>query len=266
MSDINVFQGNAGFERELQEGAERLVQLLAVGNLAEAMQQINHLNEMRHQTLYNEVGRLTRAVHNTIVSFTEDVSVNGLLQGSDNHIASISDASDRLAYVIELTEKNAHKTIDGVEQSLALVAQLEAGFSNRAKMLAEFDSLQQGRPEFEAFYQTACRYADDHSRILVSIKESLSEILLAQEYQDITGQLIKRVIKLVSDVEHQLVDLTAVASRVNRLNGIHVEAEKAPPAVEDKIKAEGPQMAGRGQPNIATNQDEVDDLLSSLGF
>lgn len=268
MSNAGLYQDKFGFEQALQEHADALVGLLAKGDMTAAMRQIQALNEMRHQALYHEVGRLTRAVHNTIVSFTDDVTASELLEDSKVQIASISDASDRLSYVIELTESNAHKTIDSVDESLSLVAELEQGFLRRTQLLAEFEPIKSGNPQLEDLYDKACAYADDHSQALVNIKNRMTDILLAQEYQDITGQLIKRVIQLVSDIEDELVGLMEVASRVNRFSGLDLESEPELPAgtTSASVKAEGPQLAGKPAVEVASSQDEVDDLLSSLGF
>jgi chemotaxis protein CheZ len=266
MANDGLYQDKIGFEQALQNHADALVDLLAKGDMNAAMRQIQSLNEMRHQALYHEVGRLTRAVHNTIISFTDDVTSAGLLEDSKVQIASISDASDRLSYVIELSESNAHKTIDSVDESLLLVAELEQGFLHRTQLLAEFESIKSGNPQLEALYDKAFASAGNHSQALAGIKSNMTDILLAQEYQDITGQLIKRVIQLVSDIEDELVGLMEVASRVNSITGLKFDSAPEEQAAMGSVKAEGPQLAGKPAVNVASSQDEVDDLLSSLGF
>ena len=267
MADYDASQGSGYFEKQLQEQAEQLVELIKQGDMATAMLRIQQLNELRHQTLYHEVGCLTRAVHNAIISFTDDVSSTELLLDSKHHIASISDASDRLSYVIELTESNAHTTIDEVDESLRLVEQLELGFARRQLLMDEFAKLKQGSPELEQLYDKAVAFSEDHSDAMSEIKERLKKIMVAQEYQDITGQLIKRVIQLVSDIESELVGLMEVAARVNSLGAIgQPSIQKKQHSAVSEVKAEGPQIAGKNQTQVASNQDEVDDLLSTLGF
>lgn len=267
MNSTGLLPDSGAFERDLQEQAVKLVEQLNAGDMTAAMSNIQQLNEMRYEALYREVGQLTRAVHNAIVSFTDDVSSAELLQESKKDIASISDASDRLSYVIELTESNAHKTIDQVDRSLQLVTSLEQSFDQRKVMLDEFAQLKEGNPKLEAMYEKACGYAEHNHGELTEIKECLTAILLGQEYQDITGQLIKRVIQLVTDIEDELVGMMELASRVSLVGGI--EMAPAPQTEESdsgEVKAEGPQMAGASKADVATSQDDVDDLLSSLGF
>ncbi len=272
MSDLEIYQDQHRFEAALQQRAEQLVELLNQGQMAQAMELVQQLNEMRHQALYHEVGTLTRAVHNAIVGFTDDVTSTELLQDSKQHIASIADASDRLSYVIELTESNAHKTIDEVDEALNQVKIIEKGFLQHKELINDLGALKADHPQLEALYDKACSYAADHSASLIDIKQRLTAILLAQEYQDITGQLIKRVIQLVADIEDKLVGLMAVASRVNNLGALPVaESDESEPETEQSkraasMQAEGPQMKGRNQGEVASTQDDVDDLLSSLGF
>lgn len=268
MSDFEKHYDHRLFEQELKKGAARLVELLGQGQLPQAMEQVEKLNVLRHQALYHEVGTLTRAVHSAIVDLTDDVSSTDLLQDSQQHIASISDASDRLSYVIELTEVNAHKTIDKVDDALQHVTTLERDCARRQELIDDLAALKEGSPQLEALYAKACRYTEDQQSVLVALKERLMGILLAQEYQDITGQLIKRVIQLVADIENKLVDLMELASRVNSLGALPMTENTEPKATAASAdtQAEGPQMKGRNQGAVASSQDDVDDLLSSLGF
>jgi chemotaxis protein CheZ len=80
---------------------------------------------------------------------------------------------------------------------------------------------------------------------------------LAQGFQDLTGQVIRQVIGLVEEVEASLVQLVKVAGK---------HQQSTTKKESDPIKAEGPQINAQDNPNVVNNQDDVDDLLSSLGF
>jgi chemotaxis protein CheZ len=80
---------------------------------------------------------------------------------------------------------------------------------------------------------------------------------LAQGFQDLTGQVLRQVIGLVEEVETNLVKLVKVAGQPQQSG----ETKKV-----DPLKAEGPQINAKNKPNVVNNQDDVDDLLSSLGF
>ncbi len=86
---------------------------------------------------------------------------------------------------------------------------------------------------------------------------NLSEIVIAQEFQDLTGQLIRRVITVVEEVEQNLVDLIKISGQV--------PTDGANGAGDGRDKLEGPQIPGKNK-DAVSDQDEVDELLSSLGF
>lgn len=88
----------------------------------------------------------------------------------------------------------------------------------------------------------------------------MNEVMMAQDFQDLTGQIITRVIELVEEVEGNLVELV-------RLTGERIAT--VPDQKDDRaeeIKAEGPHVPGLGDSKVVNGQDDVDDLLSSLGF
>ena len=97
------------------------------------------------------------------------------------------------------------------------------------------------------------------------VSSHLNDILIAQDYQDLTGQVIKRVTALVHDVEESLVNLVRMAGQVDRLAGIdHNETRRETKKTPDR--GEGPQIHADIREDVVSGQDEVDDLLSSLGF
>ncbi len=86
------------------------------------------------------------------------------------------------------------------------------------------------------------------------LHDSLTEILMAQSYQDLTGQIIRRVIGLVRDVEEKLVRLVAISGASRK------------PVEKKAVELEGPAVPNIEQGDMIDNQNDVDDLLSSLGF
>ncbi|KEA64284.1 Chemotaxis response - phosphatase CheZ [Marinobacterium lacunae] len=261
-----------GLEEVLKQKAQDLVAALEQGKLPQAIELINQLQTARHEVFYNEVGHLTRGLHEAIKSFSSDVG-GKLEQGGD----AMSDASDRLAYVIELTEETAHKTMDRVDQSLGLVDRLDS-YSGRFRDLLMLVGQLEG--EFEALngvYDRTCQLKDESEKTVDELRTALTDILVSQGFQDITGQLIRRVITLLTQVESQLVKLMDMASKVERLSGIEAGTPSRPQAsartvLNDKkskesseVEAEGPQVP-KGGSSLACDQDDVDELLSSLGF
>lgn len=97
----------------------------------------------------------------------------------------------------------------------------------------------------------------------------LNDILLAQDYQDLTGQVIKRVTNLVTEVESNLLKLVLMASQVDRFAGIqhdHDQLRAEKDREKHPTRGEGPQIHADKREDVVSGQDDVDDLLSSLGF
>ncbi|WP_293264150.1 protein phosphatase CheZ [Neptunomonas sp.] len=270
MTEADFPQGLDGFESLLRDKAAELVEVVGSGDINGALTIINDLQQVKHLAFYNEVGYLTRGLHEAIKSFSDDVKVQGEAEGAeDNSIQGMADASERLSYVIELTEKTSHETMDRVDKSLALVDKMDEQSGRFADLLSMVGQLE---AEFEGLrggYDRTCQLTKESEQTVKDLRAELTEILVAQSYQDITGQLIRRVITLVTQVEGSLVQLMDMAAKVERISGLHVEKPASninQKAKKDPIEAEGPQLAGSNNPEVAGDQDDVDDLLSSLGF
>ena len=240
-------------EKELitDDNIARVRDLLACmekGHEEDAIEIIDELTSIRETELYQDMGKLTRELHDAIANF-----------GMDDRIAtmaeqSIPDARERLRYVISKTDEAANKTLEAVEESIPICADLNdealklhalwQKFTNRELSADEFRQLSKDVNNF--FLKT---YSLD------KVKGHLTDVLLAQEYQDLTGQIIKKVINLVGEVENNLVNLIKLTGASGK------KKEK-----ESSKSLDGPPVPGLAHADTVSGQDEVDDLLSSLGF
>jgi chemotaxis protein CheZ len=270
MPETDLPQGLDGFEALLHAKANELVSVLAEGDVSSAMNIVNDLQNAKHLAFYNEVGYLTRGLHEAIKSFSGDVPFQDVSKSEqDDSIQSMTDASDRLAYVMELTEKTSHETMDRVDKSLALVDKMDDQSRRFADLLSLVGQLESEFEGLRGVYDRTCQLKQESESTVAKLREELTGILVAQSYQDITGQLIRRVITLVTQVEGSLVQLMHMAAKVESISGLNVEGpaeNKKQNAKINPIEAEGPQLAGKNNPEVVSNQDDVDDLLSSLGF
>jgi chemotaxis protein CheZ len=246
------------FENNLRNQAERLKCLVDSGDLAGALGVISELNETRDKTLFQEVGRLTRTLHESIRNFHIDAQS----QTARDEISKIEDASDRLAYVIEMTNKAANRTLDLVEETMPIASTINA---EAQQLKTDWARLQRREMKPEEFRELSgrislflSRLCDDSERL----NGNLSNILLAQDFQDLTGQVINRVAGLVKEVEANLVNLVRMAGKVDRITGTVHQLEQK----EAGIEGEGPQIQAGARDDVVHGQDDVDDLLSSLGF
>jgi chemotaxis protein CheZ len=260
--------GMSDFESTLKSHAQQLVQSLEQGRFDEAVQVIHLLGQTRDRGLYEEVGKLTRELHSAIVKLQIDASAGQ----SESHI---TDATDRLSYVVDMTEKAANRTMDLVEDCAPLVNYI----SYEAQSLtADWKRFMRRDMDAEQFRDLARRIDSFLTRTLndgSQLSQNLSEIMLAQDFQDLTGQVIKRVTRLITELESNLLGLVLMASKVDRFAGIqhdHDELrdeqlrQKQQNEQKDPSKGEGPQMNADIRDDVVSGQDGVDDLLSSLGF
>lgn len=247
----------------LLERCQELLIRLEEGDIGSANQLIKDMNNARDETLYLEVGRLTRGLHNAIRDFHLDIGLQGHSK-VHNEISEISDASSRLGYVISLTEEAANTTMDNVESSAPIVKALAERACTLQQDWRAFRHSRAMATEDEQMFARIDELLSSTAADASTVNTSLNEILMAQGYQDLSGQVIKRVIALVKDVECSLVRLVRLASSVEAVAGLPLRRE--PAVIDDnRLRAEGPQV-NNNSGDVISGQDDVDDLLSSLGF
>ncbi|MGJ8629857.1 MAG: protein phosphatase CheZ [Glaciecola sp.] len=232
--------------------AKQLVAYLEQEQFAEADALVDAFSMQQSAEIFTEVGKLTRQLHDSLNTFQLDERITGLVN------EDIPDAESRLTYVIEETEKAANTTMDAVEKSMPIT---EAIGSRIDLILPEWQKLMSREIEIGEF-KTLCLDLDkllhDASAETQTLNLLLTEVLMAQGYQDLTGQVIRRVIELVKEVQSSLVHMLKVFGEPETLT----EADPQ----KEKIKAEGPVIDAEQRDDVVNGQDDVDDLLSSLGF
>ena len=241
---------------ETLELAKKYVSLLESGDAIAADDALAELTDIRESQLFNELGRLTRDFHETLNSFSSDDRFSTL--ATDD----IPDARERLNYVITKTSDAAHKTLNAVESALPLCESLEDKVTNLNSEWGKFLSKEMKPQEFRDLSLVIKDYFENSVTDVKTVRNDLNDILMAQDFQDITGQIITRVITLVTEVESSLVELVKVGSKL----GIKSDAPDKKTENGDPTILAGPQVPGMESESIVASQDDVDDLLSSLGF
>jgi chemotaxis protein CheZ len=252
------------FELTLKKHAQELVASLEKGKFGDAVQLIHELNQTRDRGLYQEVGKLTRELHSAIVNFQIDPHMP-----QAEEVSQITDATERLSYVVRLTEAAANRTMDLVEQSTPLMNGLSADAKALSDDWGRFMRREIGAEEFRDLARRVDGFLTRSEKQTSEVASHLNDILLAQDYQDLTGQVIKRVTQLVTEVESNLLKLVLMASQVDRFAGIEHDQELFRKQKEQEklhSKGEGPQIHADKREDVVSGQDDVDDLLSSLGF
>jgi len=266
MDRLNADNYKSEFENLLREKTEELQQRLKEGELTEAVAVIKALQDARDQILYNEVGRLTRGLHTAIHNFHIDYEGSSSVSSDmPESLSGMKDATDRLDFVVKMTEKAANTTLDLVEEGMPVansIGQEVRELRVRWKKLIDRDL---SAEEFRALYWEMDEFLTKTDTKSSKLYDQFSQILLAQDFQDLTGQVIQKVTSLVKDVESSLVDLIFMASQVESITGI-VHKVDAKVVEVDPNQGHGPQVVESETEEVMSNQDDVDDLLSSLGF
>ena len=235
-----------------EENIARVKDLLVTlqkGDAAGANEVIDDLAKIRELEIYKEMGKLTRELHDAITAFGMDEQINVLAE------TEIPDARQRLRHVIDMTDQAAHRTLTAVEESLPICEELESRSNTLHDDWKRFKQRDMDINEFKELAKRLDTFFDVNTSDASKLRESLNNVLMAQDFQDLTSQIIKKVIKLVEDVESNLVEIIKITG------GCDTKKVKKQ---EDKLA--GPIVPGVNDAGVVSNQDDVDDLLSSLGF
>jgi chemotaxis protein CheZ len=200
-----------------------------------------------HDEVLTRVGQMTRLLHENL---------RGL--GFDALIAKaahdIPDARDRLDYVAKMTEQAAQRVLNATEMATPMQDRIEAGASGLA---VEWSTLMQGQfseQQARAMAERTLAYLESARADASASKQQLLDIMMAQDFQDLTGQVIRKVTELAHGIEQQLLQLLI---------------DYAPPEIKREAAPgllNGPQINPGATPDVVANQSQVDDLLDSLGF
>ncbi len=231
--------------------ARALVIALEQDNEQEVSQILSQLAIEKESQLFSEVGRLTRQLHDALTGFTLDSKITSMTEND------IPDAKERLHYVISMTEQAANQTLNVVEGLMPVSKDLDEQVNGLSEKWERFLDREMPFEEFKDMSQKISNHFQGSKASLTQLQSGLNDILLAQGFQDITGQVIRRVIDLVEDLELSLVELIKISGGI-----------KAAEKTRDEPELPGPVVPGVDDKknDVVNNQDDVDDLLSSLGF
>jgi chemotaxis protein CheZ len=190
--------------------------------------------------MFQQLGTVTRQLHDTLNHL-------GVLPKLQNTFDGLPDARSRLTYIAEKTGQAAEKVLNLVEQAKAEHDFIASETRRIAKsMVAD--------PVKAVASGSVMNFVTDVEAATARIDGHLTNIMLAQDFHDLTGQVVAKVVSLASDLEAEL---------------LKILVQHAPPEQVAKIESHllnGPVVNPDGRADVVTNQGEVDDLLASLGF
>ena len=195
----------------------------------------------------NQIGHMARALHDTLREL-------GLNKEIEKAASTIPDARDRLNYVATLTQQAAERVLNATEAAQPVVEKLGSEAQQLAKQWDLLFEKKLDVPKFKDLVTQTHAYLHETPKQTRATNAKLTEIMMAQDFQDLTGQVIKKIIELTQTMEQQL---------------LAVLLENAPASVKAEVNASllnGPVINAKGRTDVVTSQDQVDDLLESLGF
>lgn len=199
------------------------------------------------KSMFSHIGQITRKLHDTLREL-------GLDKSLESAAASIPDARDRLSYVATMTEQAAERTLNALDVAKPLQDSIT---ENSKKLSIQWDKFYKHELSVEEF-KTLVDRTRTHLTTTAQQSEQVStqmlEIMMAQDFQDLTGQVIKRVLSMAKDMEAHLLDFLLMFN------------PQGPTKTDDASLLNGPVVSTEGRTDIVTNQEQVDDLLESLGF
>ncbi len=192
--------------------------------------------------IHHRIGQLTRQLHDTLNELGYADSLKGAM-------SELPDAQSRLSYIARVTGEAAEKVLSRVELAKAEHDTLVQVAQEMADMIVKdpVGALAKGH---------VLNFVHEVQKVSGVVDHHLTEIMMAQDFHDLTGQVIKRVVDLTSSIEEQLVKLVILTA----------PGDVASSSEAGKAMLSGPVMNPEGNPEVVTNQSQVDDLLASLGF
>ncbi|GAB2854989.1 hypothetical protein GCM10027277_24390 [Pseudoduganella ginsengisoli] len=195
--------------------------------------------------MFERLGGIVRLLHDSLRELGYD---KALTEAS----AQIGDAQDRLEYVATLTEQAANKVLNTLDDGMPAQDVLSKKSKEMEDRWAALFAGKLSIDEFKVLAGDSRAFAAAVSEATEAEKARLLEIMMAQDFQDITGQLIKKVVVITKTVESELAQLLR---------------DNAPADKREKMAQKEVQlMSGPSVPQVALSQDSVDDLLADLGF
>jgi chemotaxis protein CheZ len=190
--------------------------------------------------VFQQLGQITRQLHDTLTQL-------GVMPGLQNAAEGLPDARSRLTYIAKKTGDAAEKVLNSVDRAKAEHARIADATRQMAKSIV-------ADPVKAVAGGALMNFVGDVEAGTARIDAHLTDIMMAQDFHDLTGQVVAKVVALAGELEDSLVKLLLQAAPQEQVH-------RAEPSA-----LQGPQISADGRADVVSGQGEVDDLLASLGF
>ncbi|WP_461482304.1 protein phosphatase CheZ [Porticoccus sp.] len=213
------------------------------------------------QELFQRLGQLTRMLR-------ESMRELGLQKEVERAVAeAVPDAKARLSYVASMTEQAAERVLNAVDRAQPMQTEIEAGAEQLQACWDEWLNARGDQEQAGELALQTVRYLGEVKLKTRATGKELLDITMAQDFQDLTGQVIKKLMEVMQSVEDQLLTMLLDSRRAGKNPDAEapLSAASRPQPAEDTRLLNGPQVDPNAR-NVVTSQDQVDDLLDELGF
>ncbi|WP_019917282.1 protein phosphatase CheZ [Methyloversatilis discipulorum] len=210
---------------------------------------VDESHELEHscENVFNKVGHLARQLHDTLRQLGYDHALEDVAQ-------QMPDARSRLNYVAQMTENAASRVLNATDVAIPLQDDVEKRSSALHDRWEKLYRNELSVDEFKALANETRGFLGDVPGFARDTRAQLNEIMMAQDFQDLTGQVIKKIVEMSQELESGLLQVLIEA----------MPAEKRAATPEGLLN--GPVINSEGRSDVVTSQEQVDDLLESLGF
>ncbi|MBB3140407.1 chemotaxis protein CheZ [Halomonas organivorans] len=212
--------------------------------------------------LVQRIGHLTRMLRDSMREL-------GLDKEIERAADAIPDARDRLSYVATMTEQAAERALNAIDRAQPLQDDLSQQAEALDARWAEWFAAPKELDEARDLVKDTRGYLARVPETTQATNKELLEIMMAQDFQDLTGQVIKKMMDVIREIEHQLVQVLIDSvpqgeTREDMQRRADGQRENDAKRREDAL-LNGPQMKPEAD-DVVADQDQVDDLLDQLGF
>jgi chemotaxis protein CheZ len=194
--------------------------------------------------MFRQLGTITRQLHDAL----KELGYTDKLKGT---VDQLPDAQSRLSYIARLTGEAAEKVLNHVDEGKAEQARIAERGRQLIDTISRVPGLARAMPELLEWSKDIVDLSDKSDA-------RLTEIMMAQDFHDLTGQVIGRVVQLAGTIEEQLLGLLLQSAPGGQPGQDH--------AIVDQPALAGPVVNAEGRTDVVSDQAQVDDLLASLGF
>lgn len=225
---------------------------LAAGDETTFHAELDALVEQRERGLFGELRKLTSDLQSALVRFSIDSRLVDLAE------KEVPDARLRLDHVLKMTDEAAHRTMDLVEQSGPLADRTAKQAGEIIASWKRFRARTIAVDEFRDMVKRMDVFLEMAGTDMNRVRSNLSEVLMTQGYQDLSGQIIRGVMKLVGELETALVELVRLSKGGPRKQSVEEQPSVA--------RGFGPAVPGIDHGPAVSGQQDVDSLLAGLGM